>query len=96
MRVKWTRPAAEDLRSIRRYIQGDNPAAARRVHRTILERCELLSEFPERGRNGSEPGTKELVFAPLPYIAVYRIRGETIEILSVWHGAQERWPYSTP
>lgn len=92
MRVKWTRPAAEDLRGIRLFIQGDSPSAARRVNRTILERCELLCDFPERGRIGIEPETRELVFAPLPYIAVYRVKGEIIEILHIWHGAQNRHP----
>jgi plasmid stabilization system protein ParE len=31
-----------------------------------------------------------LVFAPLPYIAVYRVREQTVEILRIYHGAQDR------
>ena len=90
MQVRWTQPAAEDLRVIRRFIHGDSPKAARRIYQLILERCAMLADFPERGRVGLEAETRELVFAPLPYIAVYRIRGQVIEILHIWHGAQDR------
>ena len=51
-----------------------------------------LELFPERGRLGRITGTRELVFAPLPYIAVYRItEGGVFEILRVYHSAQD-WP----
>ncbi len=36
-------------------------------------------------------GWRELVFAPLPYIAIYRVSDEVIEIARVFHGAQD-WP----
>jgi len=31
------------------------------------------------------------VFAPLPYIAVYRIKDDVIEIVRIYHAAQD-WP----
>jgi plasmid stabilization system protein ParE len=43
-----------------------------------------------RGRAGREEGTRELLFPPLPYVAVYRVKEESIEILRIYHGAQER------
>jgi len=90
MRVRWTDRASDDLFYIGLYISGDNPRASDRVVRTIFESCESLVDSPQRGRIGKKRGTRELVFAPLPYIAVYRVRGAVIEILSVWHGAQNR------
>jgi toxin ParE1/3/4 len=39
---------------------------------------------------GREEGTRELVLPRLPYIVVYRIRGEAVELLHVYHGAQNR------
>jgi hypothetical protein len=36
------------------------------------------------------PGTRELPFSLLPYIAVYRVIGDIVEILHIWHGAQDR------
>ena len=35
----------------------------------IFPSIELLREFPYRGRLGSEPGTRELIMTPLPYLA---------------------------
>jgi plasmid stabilization system protein ParE len=48
-----------------------------------------LELFPERGRPGLVEGTRELT-SVWPYVIVYRIKHETIEILRIWHGAQGR------
>jgi len=53
---------------------------------------ELLT-FPGRGRPGRRTGTRELVLSPLPYIVVYQIRGEVIDIVRILHGTQ-KWPPS--
>jgi len=55
----------------------------------MIEAGETLAEFPNRGRPGSIPGTRELVVIH-PYVLVYEIRGEAVHILRVWHGAQNR------
>ena len=39
---------------------------------------------------GREEGTRELPFAPLPYVAVYRVKHRTIEVLRIHDGAQDR------
>jgi len=72
MRIRWTAPAAEDLYRIIRYIRRDNPGAARDMAKAIYDGCHSLTRFPNRGRPGVEPGTREVVFAPLhtlPFIA---------------------------
>jgi plasmid stabilization system protein ParE len=51
-----------------RYIRRDNPTAAREVAKTIYDSCESLISSPRRGRKGKQPGTRELVFSPLPYL----------------------------
>lgn len=68
MRVRWTAPAAQDLYRTISYIRRDNPEAARNVAKTIYDGCTSLSQSPHRGRIGVEPGTRELVFSPLPYM----------------------------
>jgi len=90
MRLRWTAPAAQDLYRIIRYIRRDNPTAAREVAKTIYDGCESLIHSPHRGRRGKQTGTRELVFSPLPYIAVYRVAEDIVEILHIWHGAQDR------
>ena len=91
MRIVWTEPAIRDLASARAYIARDNPSASdRQVERVIAAVAGLL-QFPEIGRPGRRPGTRELVISRTPYIAAYRVRGDAIEILRVLHGRQ-RWP----
>ncbi len=36
---------------------------------------------PYRSRPGKQTGTRKLVFSPLPYIGVYRVTEDIVEIL---------------
>jgi addiction module RelE/StbE family toxin len=80
MRLRWTTPAAQDLYNIVLHIQQDNPDAAAKVAQTLYDGCGKLRNFPHRGRKGRIEGTRELVFAGLPYIVVYRIQDQDLEI----------------
>lgn len=90
MQLRWSPEAAADFNRIYERIHNDSPATAQRVARKLYDGLESLTVFPNRGRLGRRPGTRELVFAPLPYIAVYRIRDQVVEIVGIWHGAQLR------
>jgi len=51
----------------------------------------LLAKFPMQGRAGRIANTRELVLAGLPYLVVYRVSEDEVQILRLLHGAQE-WP----
>jgi toxin ParE1/3/4 len=87
MRIRWTAAAAADLEQIKDYLKERYPSFAQP---TVLRLYHSLKRTPYRGRQGREEGTRELVFAPLPYIAVYRVKKEAIEILHFHHTAQDR------
>jgi toxin ParE1/3/4 len=89
MNIRWTAEAVANLENICLYISEDNSAAALKTVTSIYERIEELVVFPNRGRMGREPGTRELVLTPLPYIAAYRVKDNTVEILHIYHGAQD-------
>jgi toxin ParE1/3/4 len=91
LRVRWTRPALADLEAIGDFVAGDNPTAARRLVARIAASVEALSEHPHLGRPGRITGTRELVVPDTSYIAPYRVHGDEIEVLAVFHGAR-RWP----
>jgi len=92
MRLRWTEPAVRDLTSICDYIEKHGSAViSRRVAVSIYDQVTFLRKFPEMGRTGRKPETRELVLNRLPYLAIYRIRNGTIEILRILHGAQN-WP----
>ncbi|HTD43026.1 MAG TPA: type II toxin-antitoxin system RelE/ParE family toxin [Bryobacteraceae bacterium] len=56
----------------------------------LYEAIRSLKQSPHRGRVGREEGTRELLFPPLPYVAVYRVTEQSIEVLRVYHAAQDR------
>jgi len=91
MHVRWTTSAAEDLVHIVQYIQQDNPDAARRVARAIYSGVAALKTSSHRGRRGLVENTRELIFTPWPYIAVYEIQEDYVHILRIRHASQ-LWP----
>jgi addiction module RelE/StbE family toxin len=93
MRVRWTTDAADDLEQICDYIAQNRPDSARRVAQSVVERLGTLETFPRLGRSGRVPGTREVAFPPLPFIAVYEVLDAPAEVrvLRILHGAQ-RWP----
>jgi addiction module RelE/StbE family toxin len=85
MRVRWLRQALRNLDDEANYVAAENPAAARIVVRRVLEAVAQLADQPSLGRPGRVPGTRELVVLKTRYIVPYRVRGQTIEILRVFH-----------
>lgn len=91
MQVVWSPRAVQHLSGLRRYIEKENPKAASKVARRILEVVELLQSMPHAGRPGRVPGTRELVIADTPFIVIYRVVAKTLQVIAVLHAAQ-KWP----
>lgn len=91
MRVRWTADAADDLERICDYIAQERSDSALKVGRSILEQVSSLNRFPNRGRPGRVEGTGELLLLALPFLAVYEVRADDVQVLRILHGAQ-RWP----
>lgn len=90
MKVQFSVSARADIESIHDFIAQDNPKIAARVVRTIEKSTMRLGEFPLSGRRGAVETTRELVIPRLPYMAVYRLNDERIEIIAVFHAAQDK------
>jgi toxin ParE1/3/4 len=92
MEVRWSLLAAKDLERICERIERDNPEAARKIAKTIYHGCGKLGDFPSMGRASRRmSGRRELPFAPLPYLVVYQVKRDAVEISRIFHGAQD-WP----
>jgi toxin ParE1/3/4 len=94
MRVRWLRKALRNLDEEAIHIAADDPAAARLVVARVLDAAAMLAQQPGLGRPGRVPGTRELVVLKTRYIVPYRVRGDTVEILRVFHSSRrlpERW-----
>ena len=95
MEIRWLEDALADLTEIYRYIAADDPRAAARIVARIEASVRLLAELPHRGRPGRWPGTRELIIPSTPYLVPYRLQGDRVEVLRVFHGAR-RWPEEPP
>ena len=56
--------------------------------RKLYQAIRSLKAWPNRGRPG-EDSTRDLLFLPLPYVAIYRVKGQGIEVLRIYHTAQD-------
>ena len=84
MKLVWTDPSIEDLRSIHDYIARDSEYYAADLIERLILAAERLAEFPRLGR--VVPETRD----------VCRISGERVEILTVVHGRRERTARQLP
>lgn len=91
MRIEWTPRAAKARASAIDYIAQDNPLAALNQLDEIERQVDLLIDHPKMGRIGRVDGTRELVINRTPFIAVYRVRLDVVQIVHFLHGAQQ-WP----
>jgi toxin ParE1/3/4 len=91
VQVRWLKQALRNLREEAEFIAPDDPRAAGRVVALIEDAVGLLADHPGLGRAGRVPGTRELVVTGTPYVVPYRVHGQRIDILRVFHG-RRRWP----
>lgn len=90
MQIRWTPAAVADLQHISDYLKEHHPRYRQGTVRRIYDMIRALRDMPHRGKPGRVEGTRELLFPPTPYVAVYRVRKETLEVLRIWHTAQNR------
>jgi toxin ParE1/3/4 len=94
MQVKWLRTALRNLDAEAAFIAEDDPAAARLVVQRVLKAVVTLAAQPDLGRPGRVPHTRELVVLNTRYIVPYRVRGDTVEVLRVFHTSRrlpQKW-----
>ena len=88
MKLRLTTRAYSDLTNIADYIEQESPAAASRVIQRIERTLALIRTSPMIGRRSARPGTHEFPVTGLPLLVVYRLAGDTIEVLTIFHTAQ--------
>jgi plasmid stabilization system protein ParE len=90
MRIRWTRAAAEDLEHIKDYLTEHHPQFAQSTVIELYETIRSLKTSPRprtaRTRRGNAPTG---VAAPALYRGVPH-QDETVEVLHIFHGVQNR------
>jgi len=75
------------------FIRQENPSAASRFVRRAAGRLRALKKFPQAGRKLPEfPDLPHREVIIRPYRFFYRVVGETVWIVDVWHSAQQPTP----
>lgn len=90
MRIKWTAEAEAHLDGIYHYIAKDSPLYASRTLDKLTRRAEHLIDYPRVGRivpKYDNPNLRELIVGS--YRIIYRITSDHIDVLAVFHGAQQ-------
>ena len=83
MQVKWLRKAALNLEDAHDHLAKENSRVAQEFVLEVYRSVHLLVDQPAIGRR--VPGTRELVLQPYPFLIPYRVKGEEIQILRVFH-----------
>ena len=88
MRVRWTAEALQHLREAYDYTEMDKPSAGARTGDLIEAAAHQLGLFPQMGRPSKRAKTRELAIPKTPFVLVYRVTNSAVEILALYHGAQ--------
>ena len=89
MKVRFTPSARNQFLSALAYIRQDKPSAAVKFRDRAESILQRLEGFPESGRiipEFPELAYREVIISPYRYF--YKIKGDIVWIIAVWHGTQ--------
>lgn len=92
-KVVWLPEALEDVQRLRLFLLDKNPIAAARAGKVLQDGTKLLASFPETGTSMNDGTDRRELFLPFgasSYVLRYIIDGQTVVIVRVWHGKENR------
>jgi plasmid stabilization system protein ParE len=97
-KVEILQTGLDDLEADVDYIAKDSIHAAMRWYGEVVEKIQSLEAFPTRCPIAEESRFFDFEVRRLligSYRVLFRIVGNTVQVLHVRHGAEERNPFST-
>ncbi len=88
LKLRWTNRALGRLDGIAAYIAKDIPQRAESFTNELRKKVEILKS-QQIGTAWKIFGTKQYVLHP-SYIAIYKVKGGEVQILTILHSAQEQ------
>ena len=90
-RVERTHEAEQNLDDIFDYIgrQNHSPAAAAKVLRTIIEKCQIYAGQPLMGDRRPDLGESIRCFPVDSYVVFYEPLADGIRVMAIVHGARD-------
>ena len=88
--VRFLKRAIQDLIEIDEHTRAHSPRGAARVGARIRKRADDLARFPESGTLSEKTGLRQLYVAKAPYMLIYRVRGNEVQIITILHTSRNR------
>jgi toxin ParE1/3/4 len=89
LRLQWLPKAIANRDAQIAYIANDNPLAAIMQGDLIAKQAGQLIQQPGMGRLGRQRDTRELVISKTPFIVIFRVKADRIEIIRLLHSSQQ-------
>lgn len=86
MRLRFGPKAARDLEWFTRYYADVFPDGRRNARQSLKATLDLVMANPMAGRATSCAGVRQFPVARTPFIIVYSVADDTLEVIRVWDG----------
>lgn len=91
MRIVWADSARADFERAIAFIAARSPSGAKRIGARILRAVSLLEDFPEIAQaSAHHRRLRQMPVASTPYLIIYRVHADRVEIRAIVHGKQKR------
>ena len=89
--VRWSEPAAEDLKELVQFLSQYDTSVARSLAERIVARLDTAADHPFSGRvvpEKEDASIREIILSP--YRLVYQVEEEeqVIFVVRIWHAAR--------
>ena len=88
MQIEWLEKALKNLEDEANYIALENPKAADDFSVAMFASVDKLTHFPSMDREGRVKQTREWAVPNWTYLTPYRVRGDRLQILGIFHTRQ--------
>lgn len=85
LKIQETKLALANLDEIASYYEQQQLRLGYRFATYYYNQIDILKSMPHIGRSGKVMGTRELVLHEFPYLVVYRVRNDFVQILRIFH-----------
>ena len=89
MRIRWLGKAIQNLDAEAEFLAQDSPAAGAEMFAQVWAKVHALADFPALGRPGRVPGTRELIIERYQLLVPYRVLGDELHVLRVFHSRRK-------
>ena len=89
-KLRWSRRALADLQGFHEWLSTLESAKPAKTIARIRASAKTLQRLGDIGRPGAVEGVREFSVRNAPYVLVYSVDGDVIEIVAVYHTAQNR------